>query len=79
MTEIEILLDSAHRFGLTIEEKYRLQILIGEMKATARGTSRQVRICPFHEEKTPSFYIDTEDLTFRCFGCGVAGKLVFEK
>ena len=31
--------------------------------------------CPFHEEKTPSFYIHKEDLICHCFGCGAAGSL----
>lgn len=32
--------------------------------------------CPFHEEETPSFYIDWKTKTFHCFGCGVEGKLI---
>ena len=31
--------------------------------------------CPFHQEKTPSFFIHKEDLVCHCFGCGVAGGL----
>jgi hypothetical protein len=30
-------------------------------------------LCPFHEEKTPSFSITPQEKTFHCFGCGVGG------
>jgi len=30
-------------------------------------------LCPFHDEKTPSFSITPQEKTFHCFGCGVCG------
>ena len=32
--------------------------------------------CPFHEEKTPSFKINTERNTFRCYGCDAHGDVI---
>lgn len=33
-------------------------------------------LCPFHNEKTPSFTLYTEDNTFYCFGCQAAGDVI---
>ena len=33
-------------------------------------------LCPFHQEKTPSFSIKREDNIFKCFGCGEGGDAI---
>lgn len=33
-------------------------------------------LCPFHEEKTPSFYVNPEKGFFHCFGCGAGGDVI---
>jgi DNA primase len=32
-------------------------------------------LCPFHQEKTPSFHVNPARQTFKCFGCGVGGSV----
>jgi len=40
-----------------------------------RGTSLTA-CCPFHEEKTPSFYVSPAKGIFKCFGCGKGGDSI---
>src|SRR5829696_6445042 len=47
-----------------------------------RQGTRWVGLCPFHEERTPSFSVDAQEKLYHCFGCGVGGdtiKFVEEK
>ncbi len=32
-------------------------------------------LCPFHQEKTPSFTVNEEKQIFHCFGCGQGGNV----
>jgi DNA primase len=41
-------------------------------KAGARYTG----LCPFHEERTPSFSVSPDRGTYHCFGCGVGGDAI---
>ncbi|MFJ5982370.1 CHC2 zinc finger domain-containing protein [Enterobacter cancerogenus] len=59
--------------------------IIGSCVHLDRQVKNYVGFCPLHSEKTPSFTVDPEAQTFRCFGCGVHGdaadfaKLMLEK
>mgnify|MGYP005605980149 CR=1 FL=1 len=33
-------------------------------------------LCPFHEEKTPSFLVQAGDAHYHCFGCGAQGNAI---
>jgi DNA primase len=47
-----------------------------------RQGARWVGLCPFHEERTPSFSVNAQEKLYHCFGCGVGGdtiKFVEEK
>ncbi len=41
-----------------------------------RVGSRYVGLCPFHEERTPSFSLDAERGLYHCFGCGEGGDVI---
>jgi DNA primase len=40
------------------------------------GGSRLKGLCPFHNEKTPSFNVDVDKGFYKCFGCGKAGDSI---
>ncbi len=39
------------------------------------GSSSFKGLCPFHQEKTPSFHVDTARQSYHCFGCGKGGDV----
>jgi DNA primase len=41
-----------------------------------RQGTRWVGLCPFHEERTPSFSVDAQEKLYHCFGCGVGGDTI---
>lgn len=49
--------------------------VIGEVVQLQRRGRNYVGLCPFHQEKTPSFNVDPVTQTFKCFGCGVSGDV----
>ncbi len=57
-----------------IRARLSLKELVGryvELRPAGRG--RYKGLCPFHQEKTPSFYVDEEKGLFYCFGCKAGG------
>lgn len=36
---------------------------------------RYIGLCPFHEEKTPSFVLYPDKEEYHCFGCGKSGSI----
>lgn len=62
-----------------IEEiKYRsdiADIISDYVKLKPAGTNYK-GLCPFHNEKTPSFHVNTSKQIFRCFGCGEGGDVI---
>lgn len=62
----------------TINEiKYRndIESVISPYVDLKRRGKNLVGLCPFHNEKTPSFTVYPETGSFYCFGCGVGGDI----
>ncbi|HZR78286.1 MAG TPA: DNA primase [Chthoniobacterales bacterium] len=48
--------------------------VIGSYFPLKRAGANFKALCPFHQEKTPSFHVNPQRQTFHCFGCGVGGS-----
>ena len=49
--------------------------VIGRYMALRRAGTGFKGLCPFHQEKTPSFTVHSARQTFKCFGCGAGGDV----
>jgi len=49
--------------------------VIGSYFPLKRAGANFKALCPFHQEKTPSFTVSPSRQTFRCFGCGAGGSV----
>jgi len=59
-----------------LRRRVSLSSVIGKsVKLIARG-NRLIGLCPFHQEKTPSFHVRDDDGYYHCFGCGVSGDAI---
>ncbi len=54
----------------------RIEDVIGDYVTLKRRGANFVACCPFHNEKTPSFYVSPSKGIYKCFGCGKAGSAV---
>ncbi|MBT6256712.1 MAG: DNA primase [Alphaproteobacteria bacterium] len=50
-------------------------IISKKTKLINRG-NRMVGLCPFHQEKTPSFHVRDDEGFYHCFGCGASGDAI---
>src|SRR5437763_4318063 len=50
--------------------------LVGARSDLRRVGSRWTGLCPFHDERTPSFSVDAENKHYHCFGCGESGDAI---
>jgi DNA primase len=60
-----------------VRDRTRIDEVIGEYVALRRAGAGALKgLCPFHDEKSPSFNVRPSHGTFHCFGCGEGGDAV---
>lgn len=62
-------------FVATVRAAGDIARLVGDYVALKPAGSRLKGLCPFHQEKTPSFSVDPERGLFYCFGCQAGGDV----
>lgn len=64
-SKIDEIVDAAH-----------IEDVVGEYISLKKRGSSLLGLCPFHNEKTPSFNVSPAKGIYKCFGCGKAGNSV---
>ncbi len=59
-----------------IRDRVDLVELIGRHVSLKKSGRNFSGLCPFHDEKTPSFNVNVERQIFHCFGCGEGGNAI---
>jgi DNA primase len=59
-----------------LRARTQLSAVIGKQVKLTRAGREFKACCPFHNEKTPSFYVNDEKAFYHCFGCGAHGDAI---
>src|ERR1700752_4387868 len=65
------------RFLEELRGRVSISDVVGRrVRLTRKGRGEATGLCPFHNEKTPSFTVSEDKGFFHCFGCGAHGDVV---
>ena len=59
-----------------LRNRLNLSDLVGRRVKLVPKGGRLAGLCPFHNEKTPSFYVNDPEGFYHCFGCGANGDMI---
>ncbi|MGA3006813.1 MAG: DNA primase [Opitutaceae bacterium] len=59
-----------------LKNRVSLSDVVSRVATLKKIGARWRALCPFHNEKTPSFYVDADKGFYKCFGCGKAGDAI---
>ncbi len=63
-------------FILRVKDAFRISDIIGKRIQLRKAGRNMQGLCPFHNEKTPSFSVMDDKGVYRCFGCGARGDVI---
>lgn len=59
----------------TVRDRSDLIAVVSDYLSLKKAGQNYIGLCPFHQEKTPSFTVSPIKQIFHCFGCGVGGNI----
>ncbi len=59
-----------------IKSRCNIVDVVGRVVQLKKAGVNHKGLCPFHNEKTPSFNVNEERQTYKCFGCGESGDVI---
>ena len=63
-------------FAYTVKQQADIVRIVGDyIRLKKAGAQNYAGLCPFHQEKTPSFTVHAARQYYHCFGCGVSGDV----
>jgi DNA primase len=71
----ESLVAEAGSFAERVKQQADIVRVIGEYVRLKKSGQNFTGLCPFHQEKTPSFAVHPVKQIYHCFGCGVGGDV----
>ncbi|MCO4773308.1 MAG: DNA primase, partial [Deltaproteobacteria bacterium] len=63
-------------FVREVVDRTSIVALVSQTVRLKRRGTAQLGLCPFHNEKTPSFHVNEDRKNFHCFGCGKSGDAI---
>ena len=59
-----------------IKERISITDIISRYVKLTNAGKQMKGLCPFHSEKSPSFYVNPDNQYWKCFGCGLGGDVI---
>ncbi len=65
----------AGSFAEKVKQQADIVRVVGEYVRLRKAGQNFLGLCPFHQEKTPSFAVHPVRQIYHCFGCGASGDV----